>query len=404
MGLTLRPPHRMDPANDPHSAPRKAVLEPSQTMDVPPDTPRKPLVTGAPHYARPNAKRPETSSKLISGIIVVALVQLGLVATAGWVFYKKAIQPGLTSSQAPAKAEPAAPDPALQQALARLTEASSQIDTLQSQLDGTRAEQARTLQQLQETNERVVALMRESATAPVRVKTSVSDPGEGRMASVTPNISEAGEELVLIKERNRLTAYADKAIATGEREPLQALVETMLDPDMARLHYAAQAEFNRVRYHLEYDARIDPNYTLPVRDLFKNPDIRSEADLKPAQLFEILENAKQPWEARLRAAWLLKGSEDPETDAKLFKAIREDTSLDVLKQAQTTLERRIGRRFRLFDIPSIEAWWETQHPEDKPKEEEKTPEKPAEESKAKAEKKPEPKADAKPAKEEPAKK
>ena len=333
-------------------------------MDVPPETPRKPLVTGAPQYTRPNSKRAETSSKLIAGIIVVVLVQLGLVATGGWVFYKRAIQPGLSTSQEPVKAEPAAPDPALQQALAKLTEASAQIDTLQSQLDGTRAEQARTLQQLQETNERVVGLMRDSATAPVRVKTSVEDPGKGRMPSVTPSVSEAGEELVLIKERNRLTAYADKAIATGEREPLQALVETMIDPDMARLHYAAQAEFNRVRYHLEYDARIDPNYTLPVRDLFKNPDIRSEADLKPDQLIEILANEKQPWEARLRAAWLLKGSEAPETDAALLKAIRDDASLDVLKQAQTTLERRIGRRFRLFDLPAIEAWWQTQHPED----------------------------------------
>jgi hypothetical protein len=283
-------------------------------MDAPPDTPRKPLVTGAPQYSRPENTTTGSSSKLIPGIIILVLVQLGLVATGVWVFYKKAIQPGLQTAAAAAEPEPQAPDPALQQAMAKLAEAAEKIDTLQSQLDGARAEQARTQQQLQETSERVVSLMRDSATAPVRVGTSVNDPGTGKMAAVTPNVSESGEELMLIKERNRLTAYADKAIATGERESLQALVETMLDADMARLHYAAQAEFNRVRYHLEYDARIDPNYTLPVRDLFKNPDIRSEADLKPGQLMDILANLEQPWEARLRAAWLLKGSEDPTTD------------------------------------------------------------------------------------------
>ena len=355
----------MDPQNiNPHAPNRKALLDDSQPTDVSNDPARKSIVTGTPHYTRSTMKRSESNSKLISGIVVLMLVQLGLVAVGGWVFFKKEIQPKLGSGASAAPSIDPQPDLALQQALATLSGATAQIDQLQSQLDGARAEQARTQQQLQETNERVVALMRDSATSPVRTGTSVNDPGTGRMASVEPNLTPAGEELVLIKERNRLTAYADKAIATGEREPLQALVETMLDPDMARLHYGAQSEFNRVRYHLEYDARIDPNYTLPVRELFKNPDIRSEADLKAEQLTKILQDHQQPWEARLRAAWLLKGSEDPATDAVLLKAIQEDPSLDVVKQAQTTFERRIGRRFRLFDIPSIESWWSTQHPEE----------------------------------------
>ena len=37
-----------------------------------------------------------------------------------------------------------------------------------------------------------------------------------------------------------------------------------------------------------------------------------------------------------------------------------DKARDVAKQAQTIFEKRVGRKFRLFDIPTIDAWWETQ--------------------------------------------
>jgi hypothetical protein len=73
-----------------------------------------------------------------------------------------------------------------------------------------------------------------------------------------------------------------------------------------------------------------------------------------------LQDHKQTWENRLRSAYLLRASTDKATNAALIKAIKEDPSLDVAKQAQTTFEKRIGRKFRLFDIPSIEAWWAAQ--------------------------------------------
>ena len=76
----------------------------------------------------------------------------------------------------------------------------------------------------------------------------------------------------------------------------------------------------------------------------------------PAHLFKLLGDAKQPWEVRLRAAILLKSSDSPETNAKLIEAIKGDASLEVAKHAQIALEQRIQRRFRLFDIPAIDAW------------------------------------------------
>jgi hypothetical protein len=58
----------------------------------------------------------------------------------------------------------------------------------------------------------------------------------------------------------------------------------------------------------------------------------------------------------VRAAILLKSSDSPETNTKLIEAVKNDPSLEVAKHAQIALEQRIQRRFRLFDIPAIEAW------------------------------------------------
>jgi hypothetical protein len=117
-----------------------------------------------------------------------------------------------------------------------------------------------------------------------------------------------------------------------------------------------------VQAYFEFSASIDPNYKLPVQDLIKDGKAKAEADLPPEQLQRMLLDAKLPWEARLRCAYLLRGVTAPGTDEALLKAIKEDPSLDVAKQAQTSFERRVGRRFRLFDIPSIEAWWQAQGP------------------------------------------
>jgi hypothetical protein len=188
----------------------------------------------------------------------------------------------------------------------------------------------------------------------------VSNSDASQVAAMMPSVSPSTSELILLKERNRLSEYADKAIALGTRDDLQALVDAMFDPAMKHLNHASLAEFRRVQNYYEYSISIDPGYTLPLQELFKDGSVRAEADLTPAQLTRLLQDHKQTWENRLRCAYLLRASSDKETNAVLLKAIKEDPSLDVAKQAQTTFEKRVGRKFRLFDIPTIDAWWETQ--------------------------------------------
>ena len=160
--------------------------------------------------------------------------------------------------------------------------------------------------------------------------------------------------------RDSLTQYADEAIATGMRRPIELLVEYMRDPQLEHLHDAAQAEYLRAIRAIQLLQREDPGYRLPVAELFKDSSIRDEADVPPEALLKLLADYKQPWEVRVRVCFLLLGSPLPATNEELIKAIKADPSLDVAKHAQLALEQRIKKRFRIFDIPAIEEWFKSQ--------------------------------------------
>lgn len=241
-----------------------------------------------------------------------------------------------------------------------LEQAAGQIAALQKQLDVLRREQLLTQQSTRESLERISDVLNNPKLAPAPAAPVVGLPGESRIADAAPAVTPTQAEFIQLKERNRLTQYADEAIATGMREPLEALVEAMVDPDSKQLQEAAKAEYLRVVRSIEFIPRDDPGYRLPVTELFKDKGIRDEADVKPEALLGLLADHKQPWQVRVRVCFLLLGSEAPETNARLIQAIKEDPSLEVAKHAQIALEQRIKRRFRIFDIPAIDAWWQSQ--------------------------------------------
>ncbi|WP_395717999.1 hypothetical protein [Prosthecobacter sp.] len=238
--------------------------------------------------------------------------------------------------------------------------AAEQIAALQKQVDVMRREQLLLQQNTRESLQGISEALKNPKLVPQAAPATAEQPGVPRIADMKPDISPTQEEFILLKERNRLAQYADEAIATGMRKPLEVLIEYMRDPDARHLHEAAKAEYMRAVRSVQFIQREDPGYRLPVAELFKNQNIRDEADVKPEALLKLLADQQQPWEVRLRVCFLLLGSELPETNAKLIQAIKEDPSLDVAKHAQLALEQRIKRRFRIFDIPAIEAWAESQ--------------------------------------------
>lgn len=238
--------------------------------------------------------------------------------------------------------------------------ASEQIIALQKQLDVVRREQLLNQQSTRESLERISDVLKNPQLAPAPVAGGAAEPGQARLADAAVAVSPTQAEFIQLKERNRLTQYADEAIATGMRKPLEAIVAYLSDPASKHLHDAAQAEYMRAVRAIQILQRGDPGYRLPVTELFKGSNAREEADLKPEALHKLLADHETPWEARARACFLLLGSNAPDTNAKLIQAIKDDPSLEVAKQAQIALEQRVKRRFRIFDIPAIDEWWSSQ--------------------------------------------
>ncbi len=298
-------------------------------------------------------------------VFLIAQGSLLLVIIGGIIWLDQGREKGVPAPvivQAPAVEKPAdlpkkEDVAALQTSLSRAQE---QIIALQRQIDAQNADRTGTQARLQEMADRMALVIKQSSFVPSADAQNLGTRDAAQVAAMLPSVSPATSELILLKERNRLTDYADKAIATGARESLQAIVEAMFDPALKHLRHAAEAEFRRVQAYFEISSSIDPAYKLPLQELFKDTPVRAEADLTPAQLTTLLNDTKQPWEVRLRCAYLLRASTDAGTNAALLKVIKDDPSLDVVKQAQTTFEKRVGQRFRLFDIPSIEAWWDAQ--------------------------------------------
>ncbi|WP_395738563.1 hypothetical protein [Prosthecobacter sp.] len=273
-------------------------------------------------------------------------------------FYVSKIEPRLASGggagAASASGAAGATEEALREQLARSAE---QITALQKQVDVMRREQLLTQQNTRESLEKISTALKNPQLAPAPVAVSAEQAGASRIAEMKMEVSPTQQEFIQLKERNRLTQYADEAIATGERKPLELLVEYMRDPQQEHLHAAAQAEFMRALRAIQLLQRDDPGYRLPVKEMFKDSGISDEADVKPEVLLKLLADYKQPWEVRVRVCFLLLGSPLPETNAQLIKSIKEDPSLEVAKHAQLALEQRIKKRFRIFDIPAIEAWF-----------------------------------------------
>ncbi|MBK8039106.1 MAG: hypothetical protein IPK22_18540 [Verrucomicrobiaceae bacterium] len=302
-----------------------------------------------------NARGLDTAPRFFIASLVITVIAALVV----WQMMVKTLDERLGSLPMAPAAAPASP----KEDAGKSTQIEEQLAAMQKQLDAWRRDQLSTQKELRETIERVAAARTNAAAAPASPAAPAGSlldgqgqPGVERMAEMVSNITPTQAEFIQLKERNRITAYADEAIATGSRKPLETLVEYIRGSGSEHLRDAAQAEYLRVVRMIQFYQREDPGFRLPVTDLFKGENLQYEADLKPPHLFKLLADAKQPWEVRVRAAILLKSSDSPETNAKLITAIKEDESLEVAKHAQIALEQRIQRRFRLLDIPAIEAW------------------------------------------------
>lgn len=199
------------------------------------------------------------------------------------------------------------------------------------------------------------------------LSTEVKSLVTSQTAAATKRTSPAGEprsstdeltnELVLLKERNRLTLLADEVMATGRAEPMRRLWASLRDPDLSHLKHAAAAEIIRVQNHLDRITRLRPDYRMPVSDYFPQSGAASDDKLEDAQLVGVLLDQEKPLQSRARAAVLLTGRRTPQVGDALITAMRTDPELDVAKECQHALHNTFGFSVPLFDTQSAEEWW-----------------------------------------------
>lgn len=164
-------------------------------------------------------------------------------------------------------------------------------------------------------------------------------------------------ELLILKERNRLTGYADEAIVTGDRRAYELLWDALDNPDLHHLRHAARSEILRVKFFYNSDERILA-FTIPVELFTDDPDIRTERDLNAAQLRELLANHSLDWRIRVRAAFLLAQFPEIETGDSLVEAIMTDPHLAVVKESVFALGQFTGYRGDVLEFEQVRDFWE----------------------------------------------
>lgn len=168
-------------------------------------------------------------------------------------------------------------------------------------------------------------------------------------------------EMILLKERNRLTGLADEAIATGSRAAYERLWDTFEDPRLSSLIHAARAEIMRVQDCYLKGQRATyygiKQHKIPIADIFPDTPLLTPEQLSEAQIIEILQNQKQQWQTRVKAAWLLGQHRSAKSGEALMEAIKNDPMLDVVAEATFSFDQITGYHARLFEVAPLLEWW-----------------------------------------------
>jgi hypothetical protein len=325
---------------------------------------RQSAATGPGMFRHGNQRRTPDTLKLVLIVIgVVAALFAGFTAML-FSYYQRTLVPELQSMKAgiaqrvvPSELESSTAIASTRTELAvaqnELTKAHNQIANLQRQVTSLQDKQEAADDRLSKFAEHVQSTLTSGKPAENTAGLSVT-----QVASVVPVATPANQELWTLKERNRLTLYADQAIAQGSSEAMQNLWHSLEEPELAKLREGVQAEIIRVQNYYSHLSRLPPEYRLPVRDLFAgDTSIRSEADLKTPQLISLLLDLKQPVEVRARSAFVLGGRRSEDTARALINCMKLDPVLDVVKEAQRTLSDDYGMKVPPLHLRAAEEWW-----------------------------------------------
>ncbi len=289
------------------------------------------------------------------GILFVA--QIGFFAAGCWWYYQQCepklhqpAQPSAPLAKLPEQTVPPAKD----------SISSTRIDDLQKQL----ADISKKILAADERADHNLRLLSELAARTAEIANARPEPARPSSTVQERSAEEQSpteSELVLLKERNRLTAYADEAVATGARGPYERLWDSLDDPRLANLAHAARSEILRVQSCFLSGQRVKfygiQQYQIPVAEIFPGSAALAPAQLSDDQFITILQNHDLDWQARVKAAWYLGQRRSTNSAEALVNAIKSDPVLDVVAEATFSFEQITGYHARLFEVQPLLAWW-----------------------------------------------
>ncbi len=335
----------------------------------------------APPVRSANERRPSPALKLFGLSLFITAASFAAFATLLYSFFEHNIEPRLGTGFAvspPRPGEPPPPAPVpdelkaafattttqlaaykdqISQLQKRIATDKDQIDRLQTQMEALRSQQSEAGTQIKTLDARLLeAQLAASAPRPSDLASNVQITTDAEHA--TPDGISMLQELRLLKERNRLTFYADQALANASSKAMASLWNAVRDPELVFVKDGAVAEIIRVQHFYGMLPGLPPSYRLPVRELFHDDAIHTDADLNDDQVTKLLRDETQPLEVRTRAAMLLSGRRDNKVGNALVEAMRHDPNLNVVKAAQHTLQENYELYApRLFDSVGMAAVW-----------------------------------------------
>lgn len=348
------------PASEPASLTRRQAIlsedqDKSSLLHFSPQTDTTYMVS---HSRTPNQRRSRQIGRLL--MLMFAANLLMLAAGGLWLYnrisedFEERLFRGNSKTPETTVAPP--PSPVSEQVPKTDPQYQARLEKLESEL---KESQARLLNAEEQTRRQAASL---EAIAANSSKPPVAAPEVApRATEQPPGIPETSlplqqSELVLLKERNRLTSYADEAIATASRASYEKLWAALDDPRLANLVHASRSEILRVQNYYLSGSRLE-QYQISVADYYPDQANLRDAQLKDDQLITLLSNGKNPWQVRMKSANLLGQRRSTAVGDALVKAIKNDNNLDVVKEATFSFEQMTGYRARIFETASLDAWW-----------------------------------------------
>ncbi|TLD71450.1 hypothetical protein FEM03_07955 [Phragmitibacter flavus] len=316
-----------------------------------------------------NQRRGGSILKLLGLILLCNLLIIG--AFGAWYYNTINDQIDQRLSGHPVPVRPNNPNPPSTSPAPATSVAANTDSNLAEKFADLQAQLQATQKRLAETEQATKALANRTQQAP-----TVPPPPAVAVAPALTPATPLTDDFLLLKERNRLTAYADEAIATANRAPYEQLWKSMDDPRLATLVHATRAEILRVQNYYLSGSRLD-RFDIPVGDYYPDAAALRDTQLSDEQLIRLLGNPEHPWQVRLKAANLLGLRRSTTVGDALTKAIKSDPNLDVVKEATFSFEQLTGYRAQLFEIDTLESWWKQYTESPPPNAPPLTPEKPA---------------------------